>query len=108
VPVLGYFVDNGGDKTSSWDVFVAIVSEDGEYLGHYCPQTGHGDLQKGYLETCQRITKEEYLEASKLFYTPKDYLEDIKCHRCGDKQTEEFSLDPDYRVTCVNCETETY
>ena len=70
--ILGFFLDIGGDKKSSWDVFIAI--DEGNHLSCYCPQTQHAYLDRGYMESCEEITKEEYLEASRNFYTPEDYL----------------------------------
>ncbi len=78
--VLGFFVDFEGDKTSSWDVYVAISQtvEGAEHLECYCPQTQHMTLSRDYMESCERITKEEYLAASGTLFTPADYLVEVK------------------------------
>jgi len=67
--VLGFYVDKDGDKTNSKDVFIALIEEQ-----LFSPTFGHAKLHHNYLDVCTKITKEEYIEASKLFYTPEDYL----------------------------------
>jgi len=67
--VLGFYVDKDGDKTSAKDVFIALIEEQ-----LFSPISGHSKLYHDYLDVCTKITKEEYMEASKLFYTPEDYL----------------------------------
>lgn len=74
VKVLGYYVDREEQPTPS-TVFVAFQL-DGHY-GHYCPVGQHGDLKDiSYLNECRKISKEEYLEVSKGYYTPLDYLKE--------------------------------
>lgn len=76
VKVIGYFVDIDGDKTSANDVFVAI-DEPADYNGNitiYAPIGQHGAGSREYVKECEEITKEEYINASKGFYTPPDYL----------------------------------
>ncbi|AYP68178.1 hypothetical protein PQE75_gp046 [Bacillus phage vB_BcoS-136] len=72
--IVGYYVDEYGDKTCAKDVFVCIrISDDGGFE-YYCPVGQHGEGMTGYLKYCKEITKEEYLKASMGLYTPSDYL----------------------------------
>jgi len=72
--VLGFFVDINGDKTAASDVYIAIHNIGADYLECYSPTEQHGSIDEGYINACERITKEEYLAASKGFFTPPDYL----------------------------------
>lgn len=76
VKIIGYFVDIGGDKNHAGDVFVAIdeVADHNGNLTVYCPIGQHSAGSPQYIEECERITKEEYIQASKNLYTPKEYL----------------------------------
>lgn len=74
--VIGYYIDKGG-SLSPGEVFIAINrfwDWQGKYITAYCPIWQHGPLDKGYLKECYKITKEQYIQASKGFYTPKEYL----------------------------------
>lgn len=72
--VKGYYMDTGGTLQAS-DVFVYIVDNDrGGRCQVYCPIGQHSEADIPYISECKRITKKEYMEASKLFYTPEDYL----------------------------------
>lgn len=73
--ILGYFVDYNEKKNAS-TVFVAIneaFTNDG-HITAYTPIGQHSALSRDYLNDCERITKEEYLEASHGIYTPEEYL----------------------------------
>lgn len=71
--VLGYFVHKDDKELNSYTVLV-VVDEGYKKLTCFCPQEGHSEMDRGYFKECRRITKEEYLEASKLFCTPSDYI----------------------------------
>ena len=44
---------------------------------------GHFEMKdKVYLQSCEKITKEQYMEATKGWYTPSDYLLDWKQNKC--------------------------
>lgn len=76
IKVIGYFVDKGGDKNYAGDVFVAI-DEIADYNGNltiYCPIGQHGAGNPQYIDECMEITKEDYMHASKGYYTPEEYL----------------------------------
>lgn len=76
--VLGYYVHK--DRQELWAENVEVViMDDHEYfqsgkLTFYCPIGQHSNGDMGYLEECLPITKEQYIEASKGFYTPEEYL----------------------------------
>jgi hypothetical protein len=73
--VLGYFVDVDGDKTSPYDVYVAIDDLPAhEKVTMYCPIGQHQEGSREYMNGCNKITKEEYLKASQGLYTPLDYV----------------------------------
>jgi hypothetical protein len=71
--VLGFFQDKGEELSPS-TVFVAIHSDN--ELSCYCPIGQDSKLDEGYMKECNPITKEKYLDVSKGFYTPSDYLEE--------------------------------
>jgi hypothetical protein len=73
VKILGYYIDKDC-KPSPSTIFVAIHSDD--ELSCYAPVGQHSKLDSGYMEECTEITREEYLEISKGFYTPADYIGD--------------------------------
>lgn len=70
--ILGYFVHKDDDKLNPLTAMV-VIDADNKLYG-YCPKEQHFDLDRGYLNECMRITKEEYLKASKGLYTPLEYL----------------------------------
>lgn len=79
IKIIGYYADKDkplGPNT----VFVAINEHwdrAGKYITAYCPIGQHGPLDKKYLKECIKISKEQYLQASKGFYTPEEYLRSI-------------------------------
>lgn len=79
INVVGYYadrdykVDEADGEIRNSDVFVAIEIE-GDILHYYAPVGQHGEGAAGYLDDCTSITKEQYLKASKPWYTPKEYL----------------------------------
>lgn len=72
--VVGYFVDYNGDETMASNNFVAIDEGYKDKLSYYCPigQHSHGD--RDYIKECKEITKEQYMETTRHFWTPTDYL----------------------------------
>lgn len=76
VKIIGYFVDTHGDKNYAGDVFVAIdeVADHNGNLTIYCPIGQHSAGSSQYIDECEEITKEEYIQASKGYYTPQEYL----------------------------------
>ena len=80
VKVVGYYVDDGVKKEDAGTDDVFLVYENyrediGNFLEGYAPVGQHFNLKdEGYLDECEKITKEEYKMLSEGFYTPKDYL----------------------------------
>jgi hypothetical protein len=78
--IIGYYSDKDADKDkplSPDSVFVAIDEPwdyTGKYITAYCPIGQHGALDRDYLKECSKITREQYIQASKGFYTPEEYL----------------------------------
>jgi hypothetical protein len=74
--VLGYYIHKDDKEISSWTAMVIMdeVWSRRQELTGFCPQEGHFGTSKEYLDECISITKEDYLEASKQFHTPKEYL----------------------------------
>jgi hypothetical protein len=71
--ILGYYVEKDA-QVSANTVLVAIDNGDVE-LTCYCPTEQHCSMTRAYLKECTtKIDKETYIEASKLFFTPSDYL----------------------------------
>ena len=77
VDVVGYFIDRmeENEEVGVNNIFVALFDEEQGYY-YYAPvgQHGHG-LDMEYLEECEEISVERYLEISGHLYTPKVYLE---------------------------------
>jgi len=73
--IIGYFVDRleEGEEISSSSIFVAIEEHEKD-ITIYSPTCQHSEAMREYLNDCQRITKEEYIKISELFYTPEEYL----------------------------------
>lgn len=74
--VVGYYIDADADNDNIrvMDVFVALHDEENGYY-YYAPVGQHGfGLDYEYIEECEEITLERYLEISGHLYTPKDYL----------------------------------
>ncbi|MFQ3543600.1 hypothetical protein Q7A53_05895 [Halobacillus rhizosphaerae] len=77
VNVLGYFVHKDDKELNSYSVMV-IINEKWSHtkeLTGYCPQESHFGTDREYLKECRKISKDDYLKASKLFYTPAEYLQ---------------------------------
>jgi hypothetical protein len=75
--VLGYFIDKDdleAGEVNGVTVFVAIDEQANNRLTVYSPIGQHSEADRGYLERCVEITKEEYIEASGPNGTPADYL----------------------------------
>ena len=73
--VLGYFVHRADKEINSWTAMIVIEEEVGKELLCYTGQEQHSYIMdRKYLDECVPITKEQYKEASKLFYTPPEYL----------------------------------
>lgn len=71
--VQGYFLDVKGELKPT-DVFVALGEDSKCRIEVYCPIGQHSQADKDYVKECTEITKEQYKEASKGYYTPEDYL----------------------------------
>ena len=72
--VTGYFVEVGGEPTAA-DVFVALNEEQRNgRVPIYSPIGQHSQADKEYIAECTKITKEQYKEISKGYYTPEDYV----------------------------------
>ena len=70
--VLGYFRHKDDHELTPLTVLVAIEADGELYV--YCPKEQHCRTDRGYLEECVPIAKEQYIQASKGFYTPREYL----------------------------------
>lgn len=77
IKVLGYFTHKEDKEINSYTAMVFIDSGlRGNKVECYCPQEGHSEVDRAYINECTPISKAEYLEASKLFYTPAEYLQE--------------------------------
>lgn len=79
IKIIGYYVDKGIEKgkATMGDAFVVIENEGsrGKYLEGYCPQGQHFELKDPkYLDVSTKITKDEYKEITKGWYTPPEYV----------------------------------
>lgn len=86
VNILGYFKEkreDGGKSKEELLYFVAYENEknyssydtERKWVEGFNVIDGHFQLKdKGYLEECERITKEQYVEATKNYKTPEIYL----------------------------------
>ena len=76
--IIGYFTDRkhfGEDEINALNVIIAIREIRNNKILIYCPVGQHQEVSKKYLnQRCEQISKEKYLEASSLYYTPKEYL----------------------------------
>jgi len=80
--VIGYYKESEvvHDEVLNDKLLYMIVYEnstvDGKktWLEGYNVFEGHFEIDKQYLISCKQITKEEYLQATKGWYTPKEYL----------------------------------
>lgn len=76
VEIMGYYIDRleEEEEVGVSNVFVALYDElDGYH--YYAPIGQHGmGLDPEYLDECEEITVEKYLEISGHLYTPKIYL----------------------------------
>lgn len=71
--IVGYFVHKDDKEINSWTAMVVIESEN--QMQCYTGQEGHNDIKyRGWLDELVPITKEQYLEASRLFHTPEEYI----------------------------------
>ena len=70
--IVGYFVHKDDKEINALTAMVVI--EEGNELQCYTGKEQHSDISRDYLAECSPITKEQYKEASKLFYTPAEYL----------------------------------
>lgn len=76
VKIIGYYMDKDGDL-SPGSVFIAIdepADIQGKFITGYCPIGQHCHIDREYLKECIPISKEQYIQASKGFFTPKEYL----------------------------------
>ena len=71
--ILGYFVHREDDLHAS-NVMV-VIDEGYEFLTCYLPIGQHSEMSRDYFEECLPITKEQYIAASKRYYTPEEYLQ---------------------------------
>jgi hypothetical protein len=71
--ILGYFIHKDYKELIAENVMV-VIDEGYKRLSCYCPIGQHSEMDRGYFAECLPITKEEYVEASRNFYTPSDYL----------------------------------
>ncbi len=71
-----YYVDKS-EKIEARHVFVTIwdaPANPGLVLT-YCPIGQHGEASLWYVNECKTISKKQYIEASRGFYTPEEYLQ---------------------------------
>ncbi|MCR8994611.1 hypothetical protein [Brevibacillus laterosporus] len=74
---LGYYIHK--DYAELEPLNLMIIYEDchevhGKFLTMYNPVEAHREIGYDYFGECIQITKEQYLEASKGYYTPSEYL----------------------------------
>ncbi|UUV46135.1 hypothetical protein [Bacillus phage vB_BanS-Thrax1] len=82
INVIGFYKESEVVvKTDNEKLLYFVVFENGYTDGSktwfegYNVIDGHFELKdKEYLVSCQKITKEEYLQATKGFYTPNEYV----------------------------------
>lgn len=72
--ILGFYMHKDDEDLIAQNVMV-VIDEGHARLTCYSPTEQHSEMDWGYFNQCLPITKEQYLEASKLFYTPNDYLD---------------------------------
>lgn len=78
--IIGYFKESGVDVNTSNKKLLYFVAfensnKDKKWIEGYNIIDGHFVLRdEKYLISCKRITKEEYLNATKGYYTPEEYL----------------------------------
>jgi hypothetical protein len=77
INIVGYFMDRDAEEENEElnvnNVFVALFHElEGYSL--YAPIGQHCQLAYEYLQECKEITRQQYIEFSKGFYTPSEYL----------------------------------
>lgn len=71
--ILGYFIDKEDEMLAS--TVMVVIDEGYKRLTYYTPIGQHSEMDRDYFkEQCKKITKEEYLKASKGIYTPPEYL----------------------------------
>jgi hypothetical protein len=71
--VLGYYLHKDATEINAQNVMIAI-DEGYKRLTCFCPYEGHSEMDREYFAECTPITKAQYLEASKIFYTFPEYL----------------------------------
>lgn len=72
--IIGYYQDTRDGIEGAESVFVAIERVSNGRVSIYAPIGQHSEADEGYIKECREITKGQYKEISKLFYTPVDYL----------------------------------
>lgn len=88
INVLGYYIHKEDTEINSWTVMVLFDSGlTGGKIEGYSPQESHFTCDRDYIEDCKEITKAQYLNASKLFYTPEEYL--IEDEEAEEEEAEE-------------------
>lgn len=84
--IIGYFKDVTNTETPDGKLYdekllYIVVYENGyidgskTWLEYYNILDGHGEIKDiEYLNLCEKITKEQYIEATKQWHTPKEYI----------------------------------
>lgn len=75
--ILGYYVHKDNAELEPLNVMVIYENYHpvhGKFLTIYNPVEAHGEIGFDYFDECIQITKEQYSEASKGYYTPAEYL----------------------------------
>lgn len=77
--VLGYYVHKDNLDNIQASTVEVVIKDDLEFehsgrLTIYCPIGQHATGTVEWFEECVPITKEQYLHASRGFYTPEEYL----------------------------------
>ena len=73
--VIGFYV-HYEDEVRADTVMTVIDEGHPDRLTYYCPIGQHSEGQRAWLNECRKISKKEYLEASKGIYTPEEYISD--------------------------------
>lgn len=70
---MGYYIMEGGANVPQ-DVFVVAGKHNNGRIEVYSPVGQHSEIDEDYLGVCTEITKATYLDISKNYYTPMEYL----------------------------------
>lgn len=70
--VVGYYVHEGNLCAEA--VHVIVDNGAADTYTNFSPTDGHTEVPKSWVDLAFRITKEQYIEAAKVYQTPVAYL----------------------------------